>query len=133
MYKKASHFYKILKKSPFGDLRMARWVTRLFSFQLDSRLKSGFSFAPYLIHMMPTEVCNLRCKSCGQWGSTGFFKDTTRQDVTKSLDKDVFKTFIDQVAKFKPTIFLTGGEPFLYKNIVELIYHIKSRNLICCI
>ena len=133
MLKKASHFYKILKKSPFGDLGMTNWVTRLLSFQFDRRMKSGYSFSPYLIHMMPTEVCNLRCKSCGQWGSTGFFKDDSRQNVTKSLDKDVFKTFIDQVAKFKPTIFLTGGEPFLHKDIVELIYHIKSRNLICWI
>lgn len=120
-------------KSPFGDPKMLRWATRLLSFQLDGRLNNGYSFMPYLIHIMPTQACNLRCKSCGQWGSTGFFKDQTNQNIKTALDKKIFKSFIDQVARFKPTIFLTGGEPFLHKDIVELIYHIKSRNLICWI
>ena len=133
MYRKAIQFYKILKRSPFGDIKMLKWATRLLSLQIDGRFNSGYSFTPYLIHLMPTQRCNLRCKSCGQWGSTGFFKDAGDQKDSKSLDKEVFKSFIDQVAPFKPTIFLTGGEPFLHKDIIELIQHIKSRNLVCWI
>ena len=133
MYKKLSHFYKVLKKSPFGNPKMLRWATRLLSLQIDRNLNSGYSFMPYLIHMMPTQMCNLRCKSCGQWGSTGFYNDSLKPRTERALDKDVFKSFIDQVAKFKPTIFLTGGEPLLHKDIVELLRHIKSRGLVCWI
>ncbi len=133
MLKKALQFYKVLNKSPFGDKKMIRWVTRLFSLQLDGRFADGYSYMPYLIHMMPTQACNLRCKSCGQWGSTGFLKDAQKETQERSLDKNVFKSFINQVSRFKPTIFLTGGEPFLHKDIIELINHIKSKNMVCWI
>lgn len=109
---------------------MIRWVTRLLSFQMDGRLNSGFSFKPYLIHMMPTHACNLRCKSCGQFGSTGFYTNSSPPSSERVLTKEVFKSFIDQVARFRPTIFLTGGEPFLHKDIAELIRHIKAKGLI---
>lgn len=126
-------FYRILKRSPFGDLKMIRWVSRLLTLQIDKRFKDGYSFNPYLIHIMPTRLCNLRCKSCGQWGSTGFYKEDGNKNIKHSLDKNVFKSFIDQVAHFSPTIFLTGGEPFIHKDIIELIRYIKSKNLICWI
>lgn len=49
------------------------------------------------------------------------------------MNIDVLKGFIDDVSKFSPTIFLTGGEPFFYKDIMELIRYIKQKNLICWI
>ncbi len=133
MINKITNFYKILKRSPFGDIKMMPWVTRLLSLQIDSRFNNGHSFMPYLIHMMPTKLCNLRCKSCGQWGSTGFYNNDAEKNRDNAIDTNVFKRFIDQVAHFKPTIFLTGGEPFIHKDIIELIRYIKSKGLICWI
>lgn len=130
---KISNIIKMIKNNPFSDKKLLKWVTRLLSFQIDGRLNNGFSFPPYLIHIMPTYLCNLRCKGCGQWGETGNYFELDADHLKGSLDIEVFKGFIDDVSKFSPTIFLTGGEPFLYKDIVALIKHIKMRDLMCWI
>ncbi len=124
---------KMTRENPFSDKRMLKWVTRVLSFQIDGRLKSGYSFSPYLIHMMPTYLCNLRCKNCGQWGEVGNYYQKDSNDLRETVGIDVLKDFIDEVSTFSPTIFLTGGEPFFYKDIMELIRYIKEKNLICWI
>ena len=124
---------KMTRENPFSDMRMLKWVTRIFSFQIDGRLKSGYSFSPYLIHMMPTYLCNLRCKNCGQWGEAGNYYSKDTSLLRETMHIDVLKGFIDDVSKFSPTIFLTGGEPLFYKEIIELIRYIKQKNLICWI
>lgn len=121
------------RENPFSDMRMLKWVTRILSFQIDGRLKSGYSFSPYLIHMMPTYLCNLRCKNCGQWGEAGNYYSKDTSLLRETIHIDVLRGFIDDVSKFSPTIFLTGGEPLFYKDIIELIRHIKQKNLICWI
>ena len=128
-----TNIIKKTKESPFSDIRMVKWVTRLLSFQVDGRLSSGYSFSPYLIHLMPTFLCNLRCKNCGQWGEAGNYHEKDSSSLRDATDVEVFKNLIDDVAKFSPTIFLTGGEPFFYKDIIELIKYIKQKNLICWI
>ncbi len=124
---------KMTRENPFSDIRMLKWVTRILSFQVDGRLKSGYSFPPYLIHMMPTYLCNLRCRGCGQWGEAGNYHTKDSDALRETVSIDVLKGFIDDVSRFSPTIFLTGGEPFFYKDIIELIRYIKQKNLVCWI
>ncbi len=126
-----SNIIKMSKDNPFSDKRMMKWVTRLLSFQMDGRLNSGFSFPPYLIHITPTNLCNLRCKMCGQWGETGNYKKKDSGLLKDTINIEEFERLIDDVSKFSPTIFITGGEPFYYKDIIRLIKYIKQKNLIC--
>ncbi len=126
-----SNTIKMSKGNPFSDLRMMNWVTRLLSFQIDGRLNSGYSFPPYLIHITPTNLCNLRCKMCGQWGETGNYYNKNSDLLKETMNIEEFERLIDDVSKFSPTIFLTGGEPFYYKDIIRLIKYIKQKNLIC--
>ncbi|MEE8189982.1 MAG: radical SAM protein, partial [Candidatus Scalindua sediminis] len=128
-----SNIIKMSKRTPFSDIKMIRWVTRLLSFQVDGRLNNGYSFSPYLIHIMPTYLCNLYCKDCGQWGEEGNYYKKDSSILKETMNVDVFKGFVNDVSKFSPTIFLTGGEPFFYKDILELIKHIKHKKLICWI
>jgi radical SAM protein with 4Fe4S-binding SPASM domain len=128
-----SNIIKMAKRTPFSDIKMMRWVTRLLSFQVDGRLNNGYSFPPYLIHIMPTYLCNLRCKDCGQWGEGGNYYKEDSSILKETMNVDVFKGLVNDVSKFSPTIFLTGGEPFFYKDILELIKHIKQKKLICWI
>ena len=110
-----SNIIKMISKNPFSDIKMLKWVIRILSFQIDGRLNSGYSFSPYLVHIMPTYLCNLRCKNCGQWGEVGNYYKKDSRFLKETLNIDVFKRLIDDVSKFSPTIFLTGGEPFFYK------------------
>ncbi len=126
-----SNIIKMSKGSPFSDKRMMKWVTRLLSFQIDGRLNNGFSFPPYLLHITPTNLCNLRCKMCGQWGETGNYKEKDSSLLKETMNIEDFERLIDDVAEFSPTIFITGGEPFYYKDIIRLIKYIKQKNLIC--
>ena len=128
-----SNVIKMSRSSSFSDIRMMKWVTRLLSFQIDGRLNNGFSFPPYLIHITPTNLCNLRCKMCGQWGETGNYNNKDAGLLRETINIDEFEKLIDDVAEFSPTIFLTGGEPFYYKDIIRLIKYIKQKNLICWI
>ncbi|ODS34407.1 MAG: moaA/nirJ/pqqE cofactor biosynthesis protein [Candidatus Scalindua rubra] len=128
-----SNIIKMSRRNPFSDVKMMKWVTRLFSFQIDGRLNTGYSFSPYLIHLMPTYLCNLRCKKCGQWGETGNYYKKDANFLRENMNIDVFEELINDVSKFSPTIFITGGEPFYYKDIIRLIKYIKQKNLICWI
>lgn len=126
-----SNIIKMSKDNPFSDIKMMKWVTRLLSFQIDGRLSNGYSFYPYLIHITPTNLCNLRCKMCGQWGETGNYYNKESGLLRETINIEEFERLIDDVSKFSPTIFLTGGEPFYYKDIIRLIKYIKQKNLIC--
>ena len=128
-----SNIIRMTKRNAFSDIKMLKWATRLLSFQVDGRLGNGYSFSPYLMHIMPTYLCNLRCGDCGQWGGLGNYHKKDPDALKKTMDLDVFKRLIDDVSKFSPTIFLTGGEPFLYKEIIGLIEYIKQKKLICWI
>ncbi len=97
-----SNIVKMSKRTPFSDIKMMRWVTRLLSFQVYGRLNNGYSFSPYLIHIMPTYLCNLRCKDCGQWGEEGNYYKKDSSILQQTMNIDVFKGFINDVSKFSP-------------------------------
>ena len=71
-----------------------------------------------------TDLCNLRCHTCGQWGDSGFL----RQLAIKELrDKEVSpERYLELLRDLKekghtPSVYLWGGEPMLYKGSVEII------------
>jgi len=67
---------------------------------------------------------------CSQWGISGNFVGGSVV-LKHDLSFDEWKKIIDDVATFKPVISLWGGEPFLYRHIIELIAYIKRKGLPC--
>ncbi len=71
-----------------------------------------------------TDVCNLRCHTCGQWGDHGFLHgkslaDLKRQEVSPERYLEVFS---DLVAHgHRPLLYLWGGEPMLYEGTLPII------------
>lgn len=69
-------------------------------------------------------ACNLRCKHCYDW-----------KNQTQTLNiKQMFKVYDDFVFFIKSIdaqaeVSLTGGEPTLFKDLISLIEHIKSRDV----
>lgn len=71
-----------------------------------------------------TDVCNLRCHTCGQWGDNGYLLNQPMRKLIKdevSLDRYI-ALLEDLVANgHRPGVYFWGGEPMLYKGIVPLI------------
>lgn len=97
---------------------------------LDRWKKNGESDALWLISMRITDICNHRCAVCGQYGEGGYNRnDNELPTVRGNIGVERYKEMIDNVAHLKPHIYITGGEPFLYKDLVELCNHIKKKEL----
>ncbi len=71
-----------------------------------------------------TDVCNLRCHTCGQWGDKGFLrscslKELKNQEVTPQRYLDLLRDLKEN--GHTPSVYLWGGEPMLYKGSVDII------------
>ncbi|MGI8952641.1 MAG: radical SAM protein [Chitinophagaceae bacterium] len=71
-----------------------------------------------IIQIHPTLNCNLACKHCYSSSSPG---------VKKELDVNSINNIIEQAAHIGYNVIsMSGGEPFLYKPLEELIAYSKS-------
>ena len=74
------------------------------------------------ICILPTTRCNLRCKSCLNF--TNFIKNFENRSIERLKEEvDLFFSCVDYIGLF----FISGGEPFLYPNLAELISYINKR------
>ena len=104
---------------------------------------------PTFVQLRVTNLCNLRCKMCGQWGDTGIFRSHSAPDAgdgalerariqeligaKRQLSLSDYVALLDQIAPWQPIVSLFGGEPLLYPDILPLIREIKKRGLTCTI
>lgn len=103
---------------------------------------------PTFVQLRVTNLCNLRCKMCGQWGDTGIFRShSPSADATdgalerariqeligakRQLALEDYVRLLDEIAPFAPIVSLYGGEPLLYPDILPLVREIKRRGLTC--
>lgn len=93
-------------------------------------LPKGFMYTlPCNLTLKLTPECNLRCKHC-------FYSENESAYIKKDiLDYSELSALIDFFADEINilTIILTGGEPFLYPNIFDVIKKIKEKNIIITI
>ena len=86
-----------------------------------SRLLNRVLIEPEMIQIMLTNRCNIKCKICNVW----------KQDCGEEMTTDVIKRLIDQaIAMGIKTIYMTGGEAFLRKDIFELIDYAARPGII---
>jgi radical SAM protein with 4Fe4S-binding SPASM domain len=100
---------------------------------------------PTFVQLRLTNLCNLRCRMCGQWGDTGIYRgpssgagtptagDAPRLHDVLGLERQLSLReqveLLDEIAPFAPVVSLFGGEPLLYPDVVPLVRHIKQRGL----
>ncbi len=96
---------------------------------LDYRKKDGRSNSLWLLSLRITHRCNHRCAICGQWGKRGYNAREGTPKVMGEVPLEVYKKVIDDVAPKKVHVYITGGEPFLYKPLVPLVNYIKQKGL----
>ena len=80
------------------------------------------------ISMKITNACNLRCKMCGQWGESGYNFGKPTEVIRETVPLDVYRRMVDDVARIKPFIYIWGGEPFLYKDLMPLVGYMKEKD-----
>ena len=71
-----------------------------------------------------TDLCNLRCHTCGQWGDQGFLHGQNLRDLKQSeVSLDRYLEILRDLVRHghHPTVYLWGGEPMLYEGSLELI------------
>jgi len=88
---------------------------------------------PYIISWNLTYRCNLACEHCYlDAGAEKERKDTSLafEDRSELSTPEVFK-IIDDISEFAPeaVVILTGGEPLLRRDILEIISYGNQKNL----
>jgi radical SAM protein with 4Fe4S-binding SPASM domain len=104
-------------------------IRKNYTSHIDYRFRNGQSKPPIQIDIKLVDACNLRCKMCPQWGDAGYNFTRPSVNVHNVVPLDVYQRLFDDVAGFKPWIFLWGGEPMLYPDILPLIASIKSKGM----
>lgn len=88
---------------------------------------------PKCISFTLTNVCNLRCRMCGQWSSSGYMHDR-KENLKNEMGLSYWKRLVDELAAHNTdSILLRGGEIFLFPGIIELIKYINSKNILTSI
>ncbi len=90
---------------------------------------------PYLAQIDLTDDCNNNCIGC--WCNSPLLDKEERVAGAKRacLSYEAAKRLIDELrALYTKEIYLAGGgEPFMHPDIMDIVRHIKKRNMVCYI
>ncbi|MEE8639505.1 MAG: radical SAM protein, partial [bacterium] len=120
---------KITSRSAGELLREAVKRARV-ALKLERRLGRGRALAPYAVSFWLTRRCNLNCEMCWVEHSRRLEGDAylrARDELTLGELKNV----VDDIARWRPRVGVTGGEPFLRRDALDFIAYVKSRGLRC--
>ncbi len=82
---------------------------------------------PVVISIDVIQNCNYRCKHC-------YIKYSFGESEDKYLSFDELDGLFVQLGKYgAASVSLTGGEPLLRKDIVDIVKSAKKNNLYCCL
>lgn len=127
--------YSIVPKLMVRDPKMARKIIRSFTAMhkgviFDRAFHPATSKELGLMYFRLTPLCNLRCVMCGQRGDKGVLKGSFAANESKKIvPLEDYKKLVDQVKHKKPTVYLWGGEPFLYPDLFPLIDYMMESGL----
>lgn len=79
-----------------------------------------------------TDQCNLRCATCGQWGHRGYLHgqslaDLKRSEVSVARYQELFRDLVAH--RHHPLVYFWGGEPLLYRGLLDLIDSAAAHRL----
>ena len=71
-----------------------------------------------------TDLCNLRCHTCGQWGDNGYLigrpmAELVRDEVAPERYIELLEDLVQH--GHRPGVYLWGGEPMLYRGLVRVV------------
>jgi len=97
--------------------------------RVSSRLLLSRSLLPQEVLFFLTYRCNLRCRMCAQWGQDGYVRKGAPAILEDELPFESLEPVFEQLAGFKPRIFLCGGEIFLYRQWRDVLRSLQKHRL----
>ncbi|MGY0287267.1 MAG: radical SAM protein [Candidatus Methanodesulfokora washburnensis] len=90
------------------------------SFRIKGKEKSKFSSRERpVIAWNITGMCNMRCKHC-----------YISAPMNKELDRETALRLIEEMGEIRiPLVILTGGEPFLRKDLLEIVEKLREKDV----
>jgi radical SAM protein with 4Fe4S-binding SPASM domain len=122
------HLSTVLWKTPdvFWRLLSAEATKHFFAPRERARA-DGTSNHLRQVSLKIVNSCNLRCKTCGQWGETGYNHHKSDHEIREIVPYETYRHMVDELAPKSPFYYIWGGEPYLYPDIVPLMEHMKRR------
>ena len=128
--------FSVVPKLLQQDPRLARKLAHTFATQersllIDKPLRHGKTNSLSLMYFRLTPLCNLHCVMCGQRGDKGILKGAfAAEEAKKIVPLETYKRLVDEIKHKKPTIYLWGGEPFLYPDLFPLVDYMMDSGLV---
>ena len=129
---------KVIKNPAYIPSYWRKLVREFTFFDVDYRFLNGYSFPPKSICFILTEHCNLKCVMCDIGQKNAHSSPETTFPLADSLTKGGetitladWKRVVDDIVKtsWRPLLLLTGTEPLLYPQVLELVDYIVANNL----
>jgi MoaA/NifB/PqqE/SkfB family radical SAM enzyme len=96
----------------------------------DKAWRAGRSALPSVLNLELTRRCNLRCRMCPQLRHVAEVPPELEwYDPGRELPPQAWIEVLDQAVRFRPRLYVTGGEPLLYGGIETLLREAKRRRL----
>ena len=79
-----------------------------------------------------TDMCNLRCHTCGQWGDNGYLLGQSLKELKqREVPVEMYKRFVDDILQqgWSPLWYIWGGEPMMYPDLLDLLKYISQREM----
>lgn len=103
--------YAIIKRKTFSDIHQVIEIPKLFTLGYYRKYTSK---QPVTLTYFVTALCNARCQMCFYW------KNIEQSSKAKELELSEVRQFAKSMEPF-PILMLSGGEPFLRKDLPELV------------
>ncbi len=98
---------------------------------MTSRMDAASFERPYVISWNLTYRCNLACEHCYLDAGPAALKERDAFADRSEMTTEECLRVVDEIAAFAPEclVILTGGEPLLRRDILEIVRHAHGRNL----
>lgn len=111
-----------------AQLQIEKWVFN----RVHPSYRDGWAHRIRQLSFRITDLCNLRCTTCGQWGEGGYLRGKNLKDLKqKEVDPARYREVLDDLVRHghEPLVYIWGGEPMLYAGTVGLIEKAASLGL----
>jgi radical SAM protein with 4Fe4S-binding SPASM domain len=106
--------------SKLATLQTEKWLFNL----LYPRAQDGYARQIRQLSIRITDLCNLRCHTCGQWGDQGFLHGQNLRELKqREVSPARYVAVLEDLVRHghHPMVYLWGGEPMLYEGSLEII------------
>lgn len=124
---------RFLLPHPSIGLKLARIQLEKWLFPyLNPRRNLGYARKIHQLSIRITDLCNLRCHTCGQWGDSGFLRGCKPAELRdREVEGKRYLELFDDLVNHghRPNLYIWGGEPTMYSSLMDVLHGASKRGL----